>query len=304
MSLSGRAPLTGQARLAGRARLTGQARLAGVIGWPVSHSRSPLLHNHWLARYGIDGAYVPLAVAPGQLQTALRGLQAAGFAGVNVTVPHKHAAAALCDTLDASASAAGSVNTLVFRADGCIAGSSTDGQGFVASLRAAGIDPAAGPALLLGAGGAACSIAAALLACGASVRVANRTRERAEALARAQPGVTLAPWPTWSGQLHDVALLVNTTSLGMAGQAPLPADLSQAPTGLVVADIVYAPRETRLLAQARARGLRTVGGIGMLLHQAVPGFTAWFGVRPVVDDEVLALLGDDAPTPLGGDGPT
>ncbi len=270
--------------------LTGHARLAGVIGWPVSHSRSPLLHNHWLARHGIDGAYVPLPVAPGKLETALRGLQAAGFAGVNVTVPHKQAAAALCDTLDPAASATGSANTLVFEADGRIAGSSTDGLGFVASLRAAGIDPAAGPALLLGAGGAARSIASALLACGAAVRVANRTPERAGSLLRDQPGVTLVPWPSWPERLHDVALLVNTTSLGMAGQAKLPADLSHAPSELVVADIVYAPRETMLLAQARARGLRTVEGIGMLLHQAVPGFAAWFGVEPAVDDEVVALL--------------
>ena len=270
--------------------LTGRARLAGVIGWPVWHSRSPLLHNHWLARHGIDGAYVPLPVAPGELETALRGLQAAGFAGVNVTVPHKQAAAALCDTLDPAASATGSANTLVFEADGRIAGSSTDGLGFVASLRAAGIDPAAGPALLLGAGGAARSIASALLACGAPVRVANRTPERAASLARDQPGVMLVPWPSWPGRLDDVALLVNTTSLGMAGQEELPADLSRAPPALVVADIVYAPRETMLLAQARARGLRTVEGIGMLLHQAVPGFAAWFGVEPVVDDEVVALL--------------
>ena len=273
--------------------LTGRARLAGVVGWPVSHSRSPLLHNHWLARYGIDGAYVPLPVPPGRLEAALRGLQAAGFAGVNVTVPHKQAAAALCDTLDAASSSAGSANTLVFAADGQIAGSSTDGAGFVASLRAAGIDPAAGPALLLGAGGAARSIAAALLARGVAVRVANRTPAPAEALAR--QGLTTVPWGAWPERLHDVALLVNTTSLGMAGQPPLPADLSRAPAALVVADIVYAPLETALLAQARARGLRRVGGIGMLLHQAVPGFAAWFGVEPAVDDAVVALLSEAAP---------
>ncbi len=273
-------------------RLTGRARLAGVVGWPVAHSRSPLLHNHWLARHGIDGAYVPLAVPPDRLETALRGLQAAGFAGVNVTVPHKQAAASLCDVLDASARDTGSANTLVFAPDGRIAGSSTDGHSFLASLRAAGIDPAAGPALLLGAGGAARAIAAALLACGVPVAVANRTEARAEALAQACPGVTPVPWSGWCDRLGAVALLVNTTSLGMTGQAPLPADLSRAPAGLVVADIVYAPRETGLLAQARARGLRTVEGIGMLAHQAVPGFAAWFGIEPVVDDAVLALLSD------------
>ncbi len=274
--------------------LSGRARLAGVVGWPVAHSLSPLLHNHWLARYGIDGAYVPLAVPPGSLQTALRGLQACGFAGVNVTVPHKQAAAALCDSLDAASRAAGSANTLSFGADGHIAGSSSDGQGFVASLRAAGIDPCAGPVLLLGAGGGARAIAGALLACGVRLRVANRTAERARVLAVEMPGVVPIPWPAWSGHLGEVALLVNTTTLGMTGQDALPADLSRASPGLVVADIVYAPRETPLLAQARARGLRTVGGIGMLAHQAVPGFAAWFGVRPTVDEAVLSLLSDGA----------
>ena len=270
--------------------LTGKARLAGLVGWPVSHSRSPLLHNHWLARYGIDGAYVPLPVAPGQLETAVRGLQAAGFAGVNVTVPHKEAVIALCDTLEASARDTGSANTLVFTPDGRIVGSSSDGHGFLASLRAAGVDPAAGAVLLLGAGGAARAIASALLGCGVPVEIANRTQERAQALARSLPGVIPVPWPDWSVRLAGKALLVNTTALGMSGQAPLPADLSQAPPGLVVADIVYAPRETPLLAQGRARGLRTVEGIGMLLYQAVPGFTAWFGREPVVDAEVLALV--------------
>ena len=275
--------------------LTGRARLAGLIGWPVAHSRSPLLHNHWLARHAIDGAYVPLPVQPPNLEIAVRGLQAAGFAGVNVTVPHKQAVAAFCDTLDDASRATGSVNTLVFAADGQVAGSSSDGLGFLASLRAAGIDPAAGPALLLGAGGAACAIAQALLCCGAPVAVANRTPERAHALARRLPGVAVVAWSDWPARLGETALLVNTTSLGMIGQEPLAADLKGAPDTLVVADIVYAPRETALLALARAHGLRTVGGIGMLLHQAVPGFAAWFGVLPVVDGDVLALFDRTAP---------
>ena len=275
--------------------LTGKARLAGVVGWPVSHSRSPLLHNHWLARYGIDGAYVPLAVAPGMLETALRGLQAAGFAGVNVTVPHKEAAAALCDRLEPSARDTGSANTLVFTADGEILGSSSDGQGFIASLRATGVDPCAGPVLLLGAGGAARAIAAALLDCGVAVLVANRTLERAQALARTLPGVGVVPWQEWPAHLGGARLLVNTTSLGMTGQDPLAADLSHALPALVVADIVYVPHETLLLSQARARGLRTVPGIGMLLHQAVPGFTAWFGRKPEVDEAAMEALGGIAP---------
>ena len=271
--------------------ITASGRLAGVIGHPVSHSRSPLLHNHWLSRYGIDGAYVPLPVRPEQLGVALRGLQAAGFAGANVTVPHKQAVAAFCDELDAAAARTGSVNTLVFTPDGRRLGRSTDGAGFLASLDAAGVDATAGPALLLGAGGAALAVAAALLARGVPVLVANRTRARSEALAqRLGTGVAVLDWTAWTAALADVALLVNTSSLGMHGQPPLPFDLARAGPGLVVADIVYVPLETVLLADARARGLRTVGGLGMLLHQAVPGFAAWFGVTPVVDDEVTALL--------------
>lgn len=272
--------------------LTGRGRLAGIVGWPVSHSRSPLLHNFWLARHHLDGAYVPLPVAPGRLGAALRGLQAAGFAGVNVTVPHKQAAAALCSRLEDSARRTGSANTLVFGPDGDIVGSSTDGAGFLGSLRAEGIDPPPGPALLLGAGGAARAIAAALLGCHVPVAVANRTRSRAEALQSALPGVSLAAWEDWPERLDRFGLLVNTTSLGMTGQPPLAADLSRAAPVLVVADIVYSPRETALLAQARGRGLRTVEGIGMLLHQAAPGFAAWFGVWPTVDAEVLRLLAD------------
>ena len=262
--------------------LSGSARLAGVIGWPVSHSRSPRLHGHWLARHGIDGGYVPLPVRPEDLEAAVRGLRAAGFAGLNVTLPHKQAVMALCDRLDSSATRAGAVNTLVFGADG-IAGSNTDGAGFVANLRAHGVDPAAGPALLLGAGGGARAIAAALMDAGAVVSVSNRTAERADALAAALPGLRTVAWDEKGAALAGQALLVNTTQLGMTGQPGLAMPLDQAGPGLVVADIVYAPLETALLAEARARGLATVGGIGMLLHQAAPGFAAWFGVTPTVD---------------------
>ena len=262
--------------------LTGAGRVAGVIGWPVRHSRSPLLHGHWLARHGIDGAYVPLAVAPGCLEAAVRGLQAAGFAGLNVTLPHKQAVMALCDRVDPSGTRAGAVNTLVFGPGG-IVGSNTDGAGFLANLRAHGAEPAAGPALVLGAGGGARAIAAALLDAGAPVSVCNRTEARALALARALPGVTAVPWADRAAALAGQALLVNTTQLGMSGQPPLEMELGHAGPGLVVADIVYAPLVTPLLADAAARGLRTVGGIGMLLHQAAPGFAAWFGVQPVVD---------------------
>ena len=266
--------------------LTAKARLAGVIGWPVSHSRSPLLHNHWLARHGIDGAYVPLPVRPEDLPDAVAGLRAAGFRGLNVTVPHKVAVAALCDTLRPAARQAGAVNTLIFTEDG-IVGDNTDGAGFLASLRAHGVAP--GPALLLGAGGTARAIAAALLDEGLAVTVVNRTPARAAGLAAALPGLRTLPWER-RHTLGGLALLVNTTSLGMVGQPPLAMDLSAAPPGLAVCDIVYAPLETPLLAQARARGLRAVGGLGMLLHQAVPGFAAWFGVVPTVDPALYDLV--------------
>jgi shikimate dehydrogenase len=274
--------------------ITGNARLAGVIGWPVSHSRSPLLHNFWLARHGIDGAYVPLAVAPGDFVRVVAGLQLAGFAGANVTIPHKEAAFAICTRVDESARRAGAVNTLVF-ADGKVVGGNTDGAGFVANLHAAGIDPAAGPALLLGAGGAARAIAAALLAEGVAVSVTNRSPARAEALAAALPGLRVLDWARRDAALADQALVVNTTSLGMRGQPALELDLTAAPAELAVADVVYVPLMTPLLAAAQARGLRTAGGLGMLLHQAVPGFAAWFGVTPVVDEEVAALLAADIP---------
>ncbi len=266
--------------------LTAKARLAGVIGWPVSHSRSPLLHNHWLARHGIDGAYLPLPVRPEDLPTAIAGLRAAGFRGANVTIPHKVAVAALCSTLRPAARQAGAVNTLVFTEAG-IVGDNTDGAGFLASLCAHGVAP--GPALLLGAGGAARAIAAALLGEGVAVTVANRTPARAAGLAAALPGLRTLPWEQ-RHTLGGLALLVNTTSLGMVGQPPLAMDLSAAPPGLAVCDIVYAPLETPLMAQARARGLRTVGGLGMLLHQAVPGFAAWFGVVPEVDAALYDLV--------------
>ncbi len=271
--------------------LTGAARVAGVIGWPVAHSRSPRLHNHWLQRHGIDGAYVPLPVAPGALAAAVAGLRAAGLRGANVTLPHKEAALAVCDQLDASAVRAGAVNTLVFGPDG-VAGSNTDGAGFLANLRAHGVEPQ-GPALLLGAGGAARAVAAALLDAGAAVSVANRSRERAERLAEALPGLRVLDWAAREAALADHALLVNTTSLGMTGHDALALDLARAGPGLAVADIVYAPLETGLLARARARGLRAVEGLGMLLHQARPGFAAWFGVEPEVDAETWALLAAD-----------
>jgi shikimate dehydrogenase len=274
--------------------ISGAARLAGVIGWPVKHSRSPRLHGFWLAAHGVDGGYVPLAVEPARFEAAVRGLVACGFRGANVTIPHKEAAFALCDEVAASARRAGAVNTLVFEG-GRILGSNTDGYGFLESLReqAPGFDARSGPAVLLGAGGAARAIGAALLDAGCPrLTLVNRTRDRAEALAAALGGpVQVADAPPLAG----AALLANTTSLGMSGQPPLEVDLSPLPPTAVVADIVYVPLETPLLAAARARGLMAVDGLGMLLHQARPGFEAWFGVAPQVDAALRAFVAEGIP---------
>ena len=207
---------------------------------------------------------------------------------MNVTIPHKEAALAICDWVDDFASRVGAVNTLVFRNG--IEGFNTDGYGFIENLRAHGVNPAAGPALILGAGGAARAIAAALQDAGAHVTLCNRTPERAAALAAHLPPARILPWEARESALKDFALLVNTTSLGMAGHPPLDMSLALAPAALAVADIVYAPLETALLAQARAQNLKAVEGLGMLLHQAVPGFAAWFGLTPVVDEDLYRIV--------------
>jgi shikimate dehydrogenase len=269
--------------------LSGNGRLAGITGWPVGHSRSPRLHGFWLERHGIDGAYVPLRIEPAHFPAAIRGLMRSGFAGVNVTIPHKVAAFALSDTVEDSARRAGAVNTLVFE-DGRIKGSNTDGWGFLENLRSNGVDPAAGPALILGAGGSTRAIAAALLDLGVDVTIANRTRTRAEQLAAELQGLAVIDWDVRGVALPNQALLVNTTSLGMAGHDPLEIDLDRAANGLTVADIVYVPLETPLLAAARARCIHCVDGLGMLLYQAVPGFRTWFGVDPTVDDALRRFV--------------
>jgi shikimate dehydrogenase len=274
--------------------ITAAAKLAGVLGWPVQHSRSPLLHNFWLRRHGIDGAYVPLPVAPQHFETAVYGLRAAGFRGANVTVPHKEAALAVCTRIDHTARRAGAVNTLHFTEDG-ILGSNTDGAGFVENLRAHGVDPAAAPALILGAGGAARAIAATLLDLGIKVSIANRSTERAYAMADQLRGLRVLYWQERHAAFADHGLLINCTRAGMDSHEPLDQDFSRAPAGAVVSDIVYVPLVTKFLADAAARGLRTVTGLGMLLHQAVPGFTKWFGITPEVDQEVVDLISADIP---------
>jgi len=278
--------------------LSGKARLAGVMGWPVSHSRSPRLHGYWLRRYGIDGTYVPLPVAPKNLPAALTALPLLGFRGVNLTLPHKEAAVRLCDVIDGHARRIGAVNTVVVGEGGKLLGGNTDGYGFLENLRQESVWQATdGPAVLLGAGGAARAIAVALLDAGVSrLRIVNRTIARAEALADALGGpVEVIAWEKRSAALRDATLLVNTTTLGMTGAPPLELDLSRLPREAVVNDIVYVPLETQLLAGARARGNPVVDGLGMLLHQARPGFEKWFGVRPAVDAELRAFVLSDLP---------
>jgi len=266
--------------------VSGAARIAGVMGWPVGHSLSPRLHGYWLDLYGIDGAYVPLAVRPERLEEALRALPALGFAGVNLTVPHKEAALEFVDIRDETAARIGAVNTVVVRSDGSIEGRNTDGHGFLQSVRdgAPQWQAGDGPVAVIGAGGAARAICAALQKAGApEIRVVNRTAERADGLAgEFGPPIVSVPWTERTEALEGVSLLVNATILGMRGQPPLDLDLDLLPRSAVVADIVYVPLKTALLRDAERRNNRIVDGLGMLLHQARPGFAAWFGREPEI----------------------
>ncbi|MEK9947189.1 MAG: shikimate dehydrogenase [Alphaproteobacteria bacterium] len=277
--------------------ISGKAKVAGVMGWPVGHSRSPRLHSYWLARHGIDGAYVPLAVAPENLEHAVRGLSALGFAGANVTIPHKEAVMPFLDDLDPAAERIGAVNTIVVQ-DGRLFGRNTDGFGFLENLKAGAPDwrADAGPAVVIGAGGAAKAVAWALLDAGVpALQIVNRTAARAEALADALDATAqVTAWESRHEALGGAALVVNTSALGMTGHPALDLDVGRLAGTAVVNDIVYQPLETPLLAAARARGLTAVEGIGMLLHQGRPGFHAWFGVDPMVDADLrdYVLAGD------------
>ncbi len=267
-------------------------RRACVIGWPVEHSRSPLIHRYWLEQYGIDGAYEKEAVEPKDLPGFLGSLAARGYVGANVTLPHKEHALRLAAVADEAARTIGAANTLWLDAGGRLIAGNTDAYGFITNLdaEAPGWNDARLPVMVLGAGGASRAILHGLLAEGAGrVLLANRTRGRAEELVRAfGPAVTVVDWRERAAALSGCGLLVNATSLGMTGKDPLDLDLASLPAQAVVADLVYSPLETGLLAAARARGNRTVDGLGMLLHQAVPGFARWFGVRPEVTPELWA----------------
>lgn len=268
--------------------------LAGIMGWPVAHSRSPIIHNHWIKKYGLNGAYVQLPVAPGKLAQAVPGLAALGFKGCNITIPHKVEALQLVDEVDVMAKRMGAMNTIVVQADGSLKGFNNDGFGYIQSLIDAQPDwrADAGPITVLGAGGAARAVVLSLADRGAKeIRLLNRTLDKAEALAKefGSP-VKALPWEERHAALADVALLVNTTSQGMHGQPDLDLNLDALPKHALVSDVIYVPLETPLLLAARQRGNPTVNGLGMLLNQARPAFHAWFGVMPEITDELKQAL--------------
>jgi shikimate dehydrogenase len=269
-------------------------RLAGVMGWPVAHSHSPVLHRYWLERHGVAGDYVKLAVPPQKLGPALHALPNLGFAGCNLTIPHKEQALAFIDEVDPEAKTIGAVNTIIVRSNGKLYGMNSDGFGFIANLHAEAPNwqAATGPAVVLGAGGAARAVVSALLAEGvAQLRLLNRHHERALTLKSACNGdIEVKPWEQRAAALDGAALLVNATSLGMAGEPALDLPLDRLPPEAVVNDIVYTPLETPLLVAARRRGNRVVDGLGMLMHQGRLGFAAWFGIEPEVTPALRARM--------------
>jgi shikimate dehydrogenase len=268
--------------------------LAGVMGDPVMHSRSPKLHNYWLAKYGLSGVYVPLAITAGQLRAALRALPALGFSGCNLTIPHKEAALEIVDQIDPLARRIGAVNCVVVAADGSLEGQNHDAFGYIESVREAQPSWRAdrGPIIVIGAGGGARAVLVSLIDAGASeIRLVNRTLARAKSLARELGGSIIAlNWQEREVALEDAAMLINATSQGMVGEPPLDLALDSLPVSALVSDIIYIPRETALLAAARKRGNQTVNGLGMLLHQARPAFHAWFGIMPEVTAELRAMI--------------
>lgn len=269
-------------------------RQAAITGYPVAHSRSPLIHGYWLEKRGVKGEYGRVEVPPETAEEFYRNFRQSGLIGANVTVPHKEVAAAACDFLDDAARAMGAANTLWLDENGKLCGANTDGLGFLGNLdqQVPGWDKAEGTAVVLGAGGAARAIVWALLSRKFTrVHIVNRTLEKARILSDTFGSATIAhPWENLGTLLGDADALVNTTSLGMSGQAPLTIDLASLPKTALVTDIVYAPLQTDLLKKAAERGNPVADGLGMLLHQAVPGFERWFGVRPQVDDTLRTLL--------------
>ncbi|MEX5727966.1 shikimate dehydrogenase [Rhodovulum iodosum] len=274
--------------------MTDRIPLAGVIGSPVAHSKSPKLHGHWLQSYGLKGHYIPMDVVQEDLKEALQLLPRLGFVGLNVTIPHKEKVLGLADLVTDRAALIGAANTLIFRSDGKLHADNTDGYGFIANLRQGvpGWRPEAGPAAVFGAGGAARAIITSLIEVGVrEIRLANRTRARAEALrTEFGPKIAVYDWVQAGNMIDGAATVVNTTSLGMTGKPELRIPLDGLTPDMVVTDIVYAPLKTGLLAEAEKRGCTVVDGLGMLLHQAAPGFERWFGQRPEVDAATRAAV--------------
>lgn len=268
--------------------------LAAVIGHPVAHSRSPNVHGYWLRKYGLKGHYIPMDIAPEKLVDLLPRLADLGFVGANVTIPHKEKVMEIADLITDRATLIGAANTLIFRKDGRIHADNTDGYGFIENIRQTIPDwnPKTGPAVVLGAGGASRAVLASLLDVGVPrILLTNRTRVRAEKL-REDFGnrVQVVEWVQAGNVLEEADIVVNTTSLGMTGKPEMRVPLDGLKPGAIVTDLVYTPLRTRLLASAEAQGCRVVDGLGMLLHQAVPGFERWFGKRPAVDDNVRAAV--------------
>lgn len=273
--------------------------LAGVMGWPVMHSRSPMLHNYWFKKHGLAGTYLPLAIQPDGLPAALRALHPLGFAGCNLTIPHKQQAMKIVDEVDAVAKAIGAISCVVVRRDGSLSGTNNDCWGFIHNLRQRypGWRADAGPAVVLGAGGGSRAVCYALAQEGVKeLRLINRTHERAQTLAQ-QFGAPLKamPWEQRHDALEGAALVVNTTSCGMVGQPPLDIRLDRLAATALAADIIYIPLETPFLRAARQRGNRTLNGLGMLLHQGRPAWKAWFGIEPEVTPELTALVAKTIP---------
>lgn len=264
--------------------------IAGVIGDPIAHSRSPKLHGFWLAKYGINGHYVPLHVAAPNLNLALETLPKFGFVGFNVTIPHKEAVLKYADDISDRAATIGAANTVVLRPDGSVFADNTDAYGFIENLKhgAPGWAADTGPCTVIGAGGAARAVTFALKEAGAKeIRVINRTRGRAEVLRDEIGGpISIFDWKEVASALDGAATVVNTTSLGMIGKPELELPIELVDPNAVVNDIVYEPLETKLLYNARNRGCRVVDGLGMLFHQAAPGFESWFGVAPEIDENL------------------
>jgi shikimate dehydrogenase len=280
--------------------ISGRAKLAGILGWPVAHSRSPLLHNHWISTMGMEAAYVAMPVKPANIEAALRALPKLGFQGVNVTLPHKEAALKVCDTVDAAAKRIGAVNTIICKEDGTLEGRNTDAVGFAESMKVqTGTENFHdATVVVLGAGGAARAIVVALVDLGfGCIRISNRSQDRADAMVASfrdeKVRMETVAWDNRDDALDGATMLVNATSLGMKGYDPLEIDLAPLPRGAIVADIIYTPLVTPLMAAARELGLGSAGGLRMLVEQARPAFAAWFGQKPPVTMELMEMLEAD-----------